>query len=151
MVSLASETFHQFSGSPFTGGYGDGQPVCDEAHAVAADSTLAAHSLLTGMYRCCCHWRRRRIRFPCRPPLGQRSHIFLNGHVFSLLQLLRRRRIRMKTVMCYTVGQITKGAVAICKPAGAGNGYQRLLGRGLQEIRKPRAATMWQYGAGKKG
>ena len=30
----------------------------------------------------------------------------------------------MKTVMCYTAGQTTKGAVAIRKPAGAGNGYR---------------------------
>ena len=30
----------------------------------------------------------------------------------------------MKTVMCYTAGQATKGAVAIRKPAGAGNGYR---------------------------
>ena len=30
----------------------------------------------------------------------------------------------MKIVMCYTAGQTTKGAVAIRKPAGAGNGYR---------------------------
>ena len=30
----------------------------------------------------------------------------------------------MKTVMCYTAGQTTKGAVAIRKPAGTGNGYR---------------------------
>ena len=34
----------------------------------------------------------------------------------------------MKTVMCYTAGQTTKGAVAIRKPAGAGNGYRVLDG-----------------------
>lgn len=42
----------------------------------------------------------------------------------------------MKTVMCYTVGQTTKGAVAIRKPAGAGNGY-RVLDEGLQKRESP--------------
>ncbi len=56
----------------------------------------------------------------------------------------------MKTVMCYTAGQTTKGAVAIRKPAGAGNGYRVCWVGAFKEIRKPRAATMWRHGAGKK-
>ena len=43
----------------------------------------------------------------------------------------------MKTVMCYTAGQTTKGAVAIRKPAGAGNGYRVCWMGALRKYESP--------------
>ena len=43
----------------------------------------------------------------------------------------------MKTVMCYTAGQTTKGAVAIRKPAGAGNGYRVCWGGAFRKYESP--------------
>ena len=56
----------------------------------------------------------------------------------------------MKTVMCYTAGQTTKGAVAIRKPAGAGNGYRVCWVGAFRKYESPVPPLCGDTGPGKR-